>query len=252
MKILSWNIAFLPEIINEFKNSKNRLNAIKKLIKISNPDIICFQEVFSNLSRKVLVDFLKHKYYITLSPKTYFILNGGLLLASKYPIVDVEYNVFKNRAGEDALCQKGIIYAKIKYKNKYINVYNTHLNNDTPKFCFNRSLLNDVKRNQLNEYLKVVYNKLFNTNIDINILTGDFNLDFGSQYYKAFLSKLGDIFKICSNKKEIITNNLKNNQIDYIMTACHNSKKKYKYKLYSYSRFKEISDHNPLIKKINI
>ena len=35
------------------------------------------------------------------------------------------------------------------------------------------------------------------------------------------------------------------------MTACHNSKK-YKYKLYSYSRFKEISDHNPLIKKINI
>ena len=95
-----------------------------------------------------------------------------------------------------------------------------HLN-----FCFNRSLLNDVKRNQLNEYLKVVYNKLFNTNIDINILTGDFNLDFGSQYYKAFLSKLGDIFKICSNKKEIITDNLKNNQIDYIMTACHNSKK---------------------------
>jgi len=251
MKILSWNIAFLPEIMNKYKNSAMRLNAIKKLITYINPDIICLQEVFSSESRKVLSDFLKDKYYITLSPRTMFILNGGLLLASKYPIKAVDYVVFKNRIGEDALCQKGVLYAMIEYKRKYINIFNTHLNNDTPIFCMNREMIPEVKKNQLNEYLKFVYNKLYNTNININILTGDFNLDYRSRFYKLGIKKLGNIMKICTNKKEIITDNLNNKQIDYIATF-HSGRKRYKYKLYAYKKFKKISDHNPLIKKINI
>ena len=81
--------------------------------------------------------------------------------------------------------KKIIIY--IKYKNKYINIFNTHLNNDTPIFCMNKNMIPEIKRNQLNEYLKFVYNKLYNTNININILTGDFNLDYKSKFYNIFI-----------------------------------------------------------------
>ena len=70
LKILSWNIACLPQKINTLKNSAKRLKSITKFIELSKPDIICFQEVFSSESRIYLKQYLKNnKYYIYLSHK---------------------------------------------------------------------------------------------------------------------------------------------------------------------------------------
>ena len=45
MKILSWNIACLPNIINIY-NPKKRFSKIVDMIMKANVDIVCLQEVF--------------------------------------------------------------------------------------------------------------------------------------------------------------------------------------------------------------
>ena len=254
IKILSWNIACLPENINTFKNNKNRLKGIMKFIEYKNPDIICLQEVFTLQSRILLKDFLKKlSYNLYFSPKTNILLNGGLLIASKYDIIDIDNVTFKNSLGEDVLSYKGIIYIKIKYNNNYINIFNTHLNNEEPLYCLYKSNIGKIIKYQLNEFLEYFYSKIRDNINNIYILTGDFNLPFNSKYYKCFMNKLKKKINIIKNKNEIITDNKNNIQIDYINTCFHkNFKYNKNFKIYTYSQFSKLSDHNPLLKKIEI
>ena len=254
MKILSWNIACLPEKFNHIKNYKNRLNAIIKFIHYTKPDIISLQEVFTTSSRTILQNYLiKHNYHIYLSPKTNLLLNGGLLLASKYEIIDMDNITFKNTLGEDALTYKGILYIKIKYKKYYLNIFNTHLNNNKPLYCINKLYIDKIIKYQLNEFLEYFYSKIKNNIYNIYLLTGDFNLPFNSKYHIAFLNKLKKKFNILQNSKEIITDNLNNIQIDYIFTCFHkNINYNNKFIIATYTQFHKLSDHNPLFKIIHL
>lgn len=251
LKILSWNIACLPQKINTLKNSTKRLKSITKFIELSKPDIICFQEVFSSESRIYLKQYLKNnKYYIYLSPHKNILLNGGLLIASKFEIIDLDNIIFNNSLGEDCLSDKGILYIKIKYNNKYINIFNTHLNNATPMYSINRHDEGKIIRYQLNEFLQFFYNKIKNNTSNIYLLVGDFNLPYESLYYNKFINKIKKNLKIYRNTNEIITDNINNIQIDYINTCCHKDIEIKDFKIYTSDKFKKISDHNPLIKKI--
>ena len=48
LKILTWNIAALPRLINLFGNPSERINGIIEYLKEVDADIICLQEVFDN------------------------------------------------------------------------------------------------------------------------------------------------------------------------------------------------------------
>ena len=232
IKILSWNIACLPNYANSFGNVELRLDNIIKFIEINNPDIISLQEVFSNSCRNKLYNFFtKKKYNVKMSPDTTILLNGGLFIASKYDIVAHDYKIYKNYIGEDGASQKGILYCQIKYKNKYINLFNSHLNSDTPIIYSNYKNIALVKKNQLNEFLiyinKIIeYNKyiICDKNDIMYIIGGDLNLEFNSKLYTYFINKLKNKLKVCTNNKEIITDNIEKKQLDYIIT-CYNKKK---------------------------
>jgi exonuclease III len=262
IKIISWNIACMPNCINSFGNVENRLENIIKFIDIHNPDIISLQEVFSQNSREILHTFFsKKKYNILMSPYTRVLLNGGLFIASKYEIVAEDYKIYKNYIGEDGLCQKGILYAQIKYNDKYndkyINIFNSHLNNDTPLVYSDINNISLVKKNQLNEFL-IYFNKIIQNNKYIicdkkniiYVIAGDLNLDFKSKLYISFMKKLKNKLNICSNKKEIITDNIEKKQVDYIIN-CYNKNLSIipEEMIYSYYTIFKLSDHNPLIKK---
>ena len=259
MKIFSWNIACLPNYVNTFGNVESRLDNIIKFIEIHNPDIISLQEVFSKNSRNILYNFFtKKKYNVLMSPDTTFLLNGGLFIASKYKIIASDYKIYKNYIGEDGLCQKGILYCQIKFNNKYINIFNSHLNNDTPLIYSYKNNIPLVKKNQLNEFL-IYFNKIIQNNKYIicdkkdiiYIIAGDLNLDFNSKLYNYFINKLNNKLYVSTNKKEIITDNIEKTQIDYIIN-CYNKNisKKPEEVIYSYSTILKLSDHYPLIKKL--
>ena len=62
MKILSWNIACLPNYCNIFSNPINRIPRILNIIEKHDADIICLQEVFDKKIRKIIIDYFKEKY----------------------------------------------------------------------------------------------------------------------------------------------------------------------------------------------
>ena len=260
LKILSWNIACMPNYVNTFGNVEYRLEGIKKFIELNNPDIISLQEVFSYNCKKELKKFLEsHNYHVIMSPNTKILLNGGLLIASKYNIISYQYTIYKNYIGEDAFCQKGILYAQIKYNNKYINIFNSHLNNDTPIVYSDVNNIPLVKKNQLNEFLLYFYKILEDNKYIIcekkdiiYIIAGDFNLDFQSEVYKNFISKLKNKLKVCTNQNEIITDIIEKKQVDYIINCYNKNLRKIPMEntyTYKYSILKKLSDHSPLIKK---
>jgi sphingomyelin phosphodiesterase len=260
MKIFSWNIACMPNYVNTFGNVEPRLNNIMKFIEIHNPDIISLQEVFSKNSRNILYKFFtQKKYNVLMSPYTRFLLNGGLFIASKYEIIASDYKIYKNYIGEDGLCQKGILYCQVKINNKYINIFNSHLNNDTPLIYSDKNNIPLVKKNQLNEFLLYFYKILEDNKYIIcekkdiiYIIAGDFNLDFQSEVYKNFISKLKNKLKVCTNQNEIITDIIEKKQVDYIINCYNKNLRKMPMEntyTYKYSILKKLSDHSPLIKK---
>ena len=258
MKVFSWNIACMPNYINTFGNVESRLDNIIKFIEIHNPDIISLQEVFSKNSRNILYNFFtKKKYNVLMSPDTTFLLNGGLFIASKYKIIANDYKIYKNYIGEDGLCQKGILYCLVKFNNKYINIFNSHLNNDKPLIYSDSKNIPLVQKKQLNELLiyinKIIQNNKYiicdKKNI-IYIIAGDLNLNFKSKLYTNFIKKLKKNLNVSCNKKEIITDNIEKNQVDYIIN-CYNKNLSIipEEIIYSYFTIFKLSDHNPLIKK---
>lgn len=94
------------------------------------PDVICFQEVFTEKATDILVKGLRERYpYIIHNVgKNIIGVNSGLMLLSKYPITDISFSPFTIRHGQNALSQKGVLNAVIKLPaDKNIVVTNTHL-----------------------------------------------------------------------------------------------------------------------------
>uniref|UniRef100_A0A3Q4B6T5 Sphingomyelin phosphodiesterase 3 n=1 Tax=Mola mola TaxID=94237 RepID=A0A3Q4B6T5_MOLML len=89
----------------------------------ANLDFLALQEVFDHGSTTKLRRQLHHYFPYVLSDvgrygwkgccSMFKFLNSGLLLASRYPILDARYECYPNGRGEDALAAKGALFAKV-------------------------------------------------------------------------------------------------------------------------------------------
>ncbi|XP_031420207.1 sphingomyelin phosphodiesterase 3 [Clupea harengus] len=90
----------------------------------ANLDFLCLQEVFDERAAGRLRRQL-HRYFPYLLSDVgryawrgccsrFKFLNSGLLLASRYPILDAHYECYPNGRGEDALASKGALFAKVQ------------------------------------------------------------------------------------------------------------------------------------------
>ncbi|EGC29213.1 hypothetical protein DICPUDRAFT_159232 [Dictyostelium purpureum] len=107
-------------------------------------DIICFQELFSAFSyrQRRFIEKAKQqgfKYY-SASPlpaylKSTFLVDGGLVVLSKYPIVATDYFLYEQGVDSDMLASKGVLYTKIKVvpngldsdDDNFIHLFTTHM-----------------------------------------------------------------------------------------------------------------------------
>ena len=236
MKILSYNIACMPRILNFFGKPCDRIERLNRYIYKQRPDIFCLQEVFSSGTLKSINDYFKEKYYIYSYNDTYISLDSGLLIASKYPILKKKVHIFKHSYGEDKLSNKGVLVIDVIINNKRYSILNTHLNAD-PIFGFKQKATN-VRGKQINQLRSIIRQK---KRKDINniILCGDFNIDYNQI---NIIKPILDIFKYnVINHRKIITFSEEKAQLDYIIIL-HQSKNKYKPE---YKRFinTKLSDH---------
>nr|XP_057943976.1 sphingomyelin phosphodiesterase 3 [Doryrhamphus excisus]XP_057943977.1 sphingomyelin phosphodiesterase 3 [Doryrhamphus excisus]XP_057943978.1 sphingomyelin phosphodiesterase 3 [Doryrhamphus excisus] len=89
----------------------------------ANLDFLALQEVFDHGSTSRLRQQLHRYFPYVLSDvgrygwkgcgSSFKFLNSGLMLASRYPILDARYECYPNGRGEDALAAKGALFAKV-------------------------------------------------------------------------------------------------------------------------------------------
>lgn len=136
VRVLSYNIFMRPPgIRNNASDHKNaRLSTITELI-LPQYDIIAFQEMFaygsSRQSRMIQCAQRKGLPYYLCSPSKGILnatVDGGLLLCSRYPIVEAAKLTYKRGVHSDRFSAKGALYAKIAVSpRQFIHVITTHL-----------------------------------------------------------------------------------------------------------------------------
>ena len=240
VKILSYNFFARPPPINtngtDYKNE--RLDDFIELLP--DFDILCFQELFTTFNdrkHKMIREGAKVglKYYLSTKAPSFFskyITDSGLLILSRYEIVENDsYNYYINISG-DAPSSKGILYAKIKINDKYLFLFNTH----TQASYYDESLKNinstiQVRTAQTEELINYVYNKLLNipkeqVNKGCVLIVGDFNID---AHDNKMLREKYSIPKYKITEYELLKKKL-----NKLGTAIDLMKKKYNEHLYTF------------------
>lgn len=193
IKILTLNLFLRPPGIHTNSSDYKDLRAQAFIdLFISQYDIVCLQEVFSTMSsRKDLIrnrarsnGFLYSYQGPRPNPLHGHFTDSGLMILSKFQIVENDYMVFDKGMGVDRLSAKGALYAKIKVDQTFLHVFNTHTQasygtTEYKKFLKYRQL----RREQLKEYKDFIDRKV-GTSEDPVIITGDFNVD-GLECHKA-------------------------------------------------------------------
>jgi endonuclease/exonuclease/phosphatase family metal-dependent hydrolase len=195
VRILTYNI-FLRSLVknNESDWKDERLEDFLTLIH--DYDIICLQEMFGTLNNRkqtliraaTIAGFF---FFVdTASPSFFsrYMVEGGLVILSRFPIISFSSNIFRYGVIQDSLAQKGILYAKILIKNSFLHLFTTHTQASYFDIGENNFIASYKTRldqiTQINKIickiLEVEYNKL----IDKVILVGDLNVDGFSYKHK--------------------------------------------------------------------
>ncbi|MDB9345691.1 sphingomyelin phosphodiesterase [Nodularia spumigena CS-586/05] len=192
IKIMTYNVMLLPRIVGDF-DQKNRSKSIAtSLLNIpeeEQPHIIIFTEMFSRYSDNI-INALKREYpyysqrlgtecsgsqwneYQGNCSQLFFIINGGVLIMSKYPIEYKVQYVFKNKAIStfDYYTNKGAVYIKVNKEGHTHHIIGTHMQADQG---------NNLQPSVRNKQLKEIRNFIESLKIPKNepvIVAGDFNI----------------------------------------------------------------------------
>ena len=157
LTILTYNVLFGPadgELLRANRRSMEILKSLINLDKQNSIDVICFQEFWDSICEDYGVktlgkflrlnglgnyykkNFLKYlrkigfKYTVDLGRQWGKLKGSGLLIVSKYPIIESKHYYFSTMKKEvsniDSFASKGILLAKIKKNDMIFNIINTH------------------------------------------------------------------------------------------------------------------------------
>ncbi|XP_068180699.1 sphingomyelin phosphodiesterase 5 isoform X2 [Antennarius striatus] len=158
----------------------------------ANVDILCLEEVFDKRAAQKLKQVLKPVFghilydvgvYACQPPclcSSFKFFNSGLFLASRFPVLEAQYQCFPNSRGEDALAAKGLLSVKVLIKQnpnhkKMVGYFNcTHLHAPEGEGEIRCEQL-DMVTDWIGNFQAV--NQQPNEDVAFDVLCGDFNFD---------------------------------------------------------------------------
>ncbi|MFN7938028.1 MAG: endonuclease/exonuclease/phosphatase family protein [Bryobacteraceae bacterium] len=195
--VTTYNIMMLPRITFALLQQMSRAgmipDALDRLGLLA--DVLTFQEGFETPARTELLSRLNNTYgysYFTgvpdHSPEIYdsvdflasLLTNGGMFIASRWPIEKVAYHKYNNKSqdgvtdttGLDAAAAKGVTYARILKLGRRYHVFTTHLQAGPP---WDEAA---VRQAQLREMKTFADIQLSGASSDDGVIfSGDFNID---------------------------------------------------------------------------
>lgn len=172
VRILAYNVQFLPPIADDSRCIRLRARLIAQEIERRSPipDVLAFSEVFDDDARAILVDELADRF-----PHRSRILgrdsgleqDGGVIILSRWPIESEDQRAYGSVcAGMDCRADKGVLYARIRTRDLVAHLFATHLEAQT----------RDVKRRQLDIIRAFIESKRIPADEPV-LIAGDFNID---------------------------------------------------------------------------
>lgn len=185
VKFLTLNLFLRPPPIStnesDYKDQRSQYFSSYFLYRY---DIICLQEVFGALSnrRKRLIEKayeLKFRYIVE-SPEPPLmsgcILDCGLLILSKYPVLEHDFFPYQESVHPDRSTYKGLLYAKLQINNSIIHLFTSHLQSKHPTNSSSKYMQYRLtRRTQLQEVSEIVRSKVKPG--ESAIIAGDLNVD---------------------------------------------------------------------------
>ena len=256
VRLLTYNFFCRPPPVNTNKDDFKDSRVQDFLEQLHNFDIICFQELFTTLNdrkHRMIREAAKVglKYYLSSkvpSLFSHYLVDSGLLILSRYQIIEHDYYQYFINISGDAVGSKGVLYAKIKINNKYLFLFNTHLQST----YFNESQRNidftiQIRTSQTEELINFVYNKILVMPRDevkngLILIAGDFNID---AHDNKFIKK-----KVKFPKYNDTEYNIFKKKINKLGTAIDLMEKKYNNHIYTFgNNEKEEYDHTFISKE---
>jgi endonuclease/exonuclease/phosphatase family metal-dependent hydrolase len=151
--------------------------------ELSKWDVVTFQELFGSYSprrHKFLkkarkMGFLYQVHSPHPGPFSGHLVDGGLVIVSRYPIIAHDFHMYKEGAAADALSAKGVLYAKIQYTPDIsVHFFTTHLQASYASREKDRVKFEQIRSIQLLELQEFANSKTAH-DCDPIILTGDMN-----------------------------------------------------------------------------
>ncbi len=135
-RVLTWNLYLRPRIISAFLDlpklpeRRRRIRGILRIIDRGKYEILCLQEAFLPATRRALLRRYPH-FYAKLVHRFSFRLHSGLMILSRYPILDRSGMIFRGRlAGgriADGWVDKGVMHAEVEMRDGPLHIFTTHL-----------------------------------------------------------------------------------------------------------------------------
>jgi len=186
VNVLSYNIFLRPPFIknnaDDFKNERlmEFINHIHKY------DIISLQEMFclGNYRQRVLLAAAREKgfkYYaesVNASWSSAKFIDAGLLILSKYPILETDGYIYRSGNQIDGWAAKQVIYAKIQITGVFfLHLFDTHLQASYFDTHESHNKVNDFARaDQVSEMADFIKKKTQGSPYPV-LVTGDFNIN---------------------------------------------------------------------------
>ncbi len=183
LKVLSYNLYTI--LTNTAADINRRMQALPSAI--TDYDVIVFEEAFYNPAREDLINniAIQYPYTTDILDTSGYLEDGGVFIASKWPIELEAQFKYDNCSGVDCLSPKGAVYAKINKQNTRYHVFGTHLQAE------NSSSAKAARLEQLYELKDFIDLQNISSEQAV-IIAGDMNVDklASSQEYQDMLQAL--------------------------------------------------------------
>jgi endonuclease/exonuclease/phosphatase family metal-dependent hydrolase len=189
IRVLTYNLFLRPPPIKNNEDDWKDERLADFVNELQNYDVICLQEMFGTLTsrRQQMIKFANKSgllFHVEVPSPSFFskhIIDAGLLILSRFPIIESEFRPFKYTVLNCTLCQKGVLYAKIKIKDSHLIVFNNHLQAtyfnitiDQWNLCI-KTRLDHIAEAAI--FIKDIITKRELNSSDTILYMGDFNVD---------------------------------------------------------------------------
>lgn len=186
-RILSYNIFIRPPGVTSNGNDFKDERLVRFLSHMIHYDIICLQELFTlgsdrwqSLTRAARIFGFYYEAHLKRNLFSWLpkVVDGGVTILSKFPIVSTDSIFFKRASYStiDCIVAKGVLYAKIELpfvEPRYLHLFSTHLQaGDEPL-----EEMTTIKLSQLEQAREFIYSKLQFESKELVVFCGDLNVN---------------------------------------------------------------------------